>query len=72
MKQTPYLLLSLICCYCSVSNGQTNNLIAHVLWRNQNLKVICEVHEKRPTNSDELPTRELSFIDGSSTFVMGS
>jgi hypothetical protein len=45
-----------------VSKGQTNSQIAHVLWPNQNANVICEVHEQR-SSSDELPIRELSFID---------
>jgi hypothetical protein len=61
MKLTSYLSLLLICC-CSALAGQTNNLIAHVLWPRSNMAVICEVHEQR-TNLDELPTRELSFID---------
>ena len=61
MKTIPTLFLLLFC--CSVLQGQTNSQIAQVLWLNQNLNVTCEVHEQRPTNSDELPTRELSFID---------
>jgi hypothetical protein len=63
MKLMPIFYLFLICCFCSVSAGQTNNLIAHVSWPRSDTAVICEVHELFPTNSNDLPTRELSFID---------
>ncbi len=62
MKLTAHLVLLLAFFACSVSRGQTNGQIAHVLWPNQNVNVICEVHEQR-SGTDALPTRELSFID---------
>ena len=64
MKLTSYLFFLLVCCSCSALKGQTNSEIARVLWQNQNSNVICEVHEQRPKpGADELPTRELSFIN---------
>ncbi len=63
MKLMPNIFLLIMCCSYSVSAGQTNNLIAHVSWPRSDTTVLCEVHEQRPTNSDDLPTRKLSFID---------
>jgi hypothetical protein len=56
------VIILLICCSCSILNGQTNVEIARVLWRNQHTNVTCEVYEQR-RNLDELPIRELLFVD---------
>jgi hypothetical protein len=67
MRQARYLILLFIC-YYSVLQAQTNREIAHVLWLNQHTSVTCEVREQR-TNSDQLPTRWLSFVDSHGTLT---
>jgi hypothetical protein len=62
MKLVVYLFFTLLSCSCSTVKVRGNSQIARALWPHKGLTVVCEVLEQRPTNSDDLPIRELSFI----------
>jgi hypothetical protein len=70
MKLASCIILAFVCC-CPLLKAQTNGQIARISWPQKKGNVVCEVREQRPSSSDDLPTRELLFIDQHGKHTIG-